>query len=282
MVFNAGYNESYGALYNSFMTPEMGKIQCSDYYVDTIYPQDIIVTRAQLYYSENSDILDYRKSSKKLFKKNVHNAKAIKALIEEKTLADTVIVSLTRSGGGHAVVAYGYDETDNELRFHVYDPNRPGKTSYLLVNMKSGKFKLVDNKGDTYSSYTYDRLRYYGEGTFNALNNEYTRILENAKNGFVDYQVDLNIIKPSAFGGIVLAKSSVSIEGEVDSLDEFGEQLVQKVAVFQTCGEESSVTVVDVKKGDSSKAPGTFKAEVSLLPGINKLSFKTFYIDNQG
>ncbi|MGE4496449.1 MAG: YfaP family protein [Deferribacterales bacterium] len=237
--------EGHGGLYDRYLT-SVG----TDVNGDSVIGQDVIATRAFSAANQSWNWSEYILPN--INTTDEYRYKAIVSAIKlTKRPVNLSIKSVGENGqftGGHAVLAYGVDESDGQL--FIYDPNHPGDTTYIIYDTETKQFQPYGN---------YTKFFLNGTGTY-SLNETYENIFQDAQHSFTsDNKPQISIT--SHTNGEVVTTRNIQLVGVVES----SEVLITNLDVF--VGTEKFSTLVDNS--------GNFSVGVSLKTGENKLSFVT-------
>jgi len=157
----------------------------------------------------------------------------------------------TTRGGGHAVLAYGFDDDDGQL--FIYDPNNPADTSEIIYDKQQ---KIFNN----YTSYPWDQIALAGNGTLR-LQESYESILRDAKADFHSSTMPVINIT-SHVSGATVQTHNITLIGTILSV----EVLVDKLEVI----------IGSNKFSGSVNVNGNFSIPLTLSSGVNRLKFATY------
>lgn len=180
----------------------------------------------------------------------------------------TVYTNGNWAAGGHAILAYKYDNG----RFYMYDPNNPGtdpsaEQQQLPFNSTSGFTKVFKSGLNANNPLIFNVFYHAGAKVFSPLN-AYKGLYDKAEDGFSDDAV---------FPDIEITDSTTAVAGETpidtdqdgirDTTETYctitgtitgGQQAVQKTLVL-----------VGSKKFQAVVTDGAFEVEVPLKQGVN-------------
>lgn len=180
----------------------------------------------------------------------------------------TVYTNGNWAAGGHAILAYKYDNG----RFYMYDPNNPGtdpsaEQQQLPFNATSGFTKVFKSGLNANNPLIFNVFYHAGAKVFSPLN-AYKGLYDKAQNGFSDDAVfpDIELtdvstdvtgttpIDTDADGIRDTTEAKCTITGTITG----GQQPVQKTLVL-----------VGNKKYQATVTDGAFEVEVPLKQGVN-------------
>jgi hypothetical protein len=273
-----GFEDDKG-LYKRFTDVTVG-ISSSDP-DDTITHQDFIATMTFQYTNDQSKVLALTENQHShLLKKNAEGE--VEYFIDNEVAAKSIIDSLywgwpaevgiygpANKPGGHSVLAYAYKKQDNgRYRIFIYDPNYPGDDNqYIDYDPTTKDIHLSGYADGTLDGY----LTTTGTGTFTFVD-KYQQIYEDALDGFEGTITDLEITSHE-FGEEV-EEPTIYLEGTLDTLDEFGEQIGEYIDIINEDGD-----IFTYELTANGVNPRTFIGEIPLKNGENWFYFTTYYKD---
>ncbi|MCG8473585.1 MAG: hypothetical protein MI742_17275 [Desulfobacterales bacterium] len=216
--------------------------------------QDVIATRAHSAANQSWNYSEFilpniTTSDEYRFNTIVHALKVTKRPVNlslRKIDANGAFIS------GHAVLAYGVNETDGEIS--IYDPNFPKEPRSISYNTETKAFQSYESE-----THTFKKFFLNGTGSY-SLSESYLNIFEDAEHNFTSDNHPVITIT-SHENGQTVSTRNITLQGVVES----SEILISKIDIL--VGDEKFATPVD--------SDGNFSVGVSLNTGIQRLRFVT-------